>query len=69
MAELFPDGGTIGPDQLAEAGAVRANQPVKVLGNGELGGVRLQISAHAFSESAKAAIDKAGGSTEVVTGA
>src|SRR5262249_3557992 len=50
LAELFPDGGTIGPDDLAEAGAVRANQPVKVLGNGELGGVRLQISAHAFSE-------------------
>src|SRR5438132_7398925 len=53
LAELFPQGGEIGPDELVEAGAVRKNQPVKVLGTGELGGVRLQVSAHAFSASAK----------------
>src|SRR5258707_10574419 len=39
IAELFPAGGAIGVDELVAAGAVRKNQPVKVLGNGELGGV------------------------------
>jgi large subunit ribosomal protein L15 len=63
LAELFPNGGEIGPTELADAGAVRRNQPVKVLGSGELGGVSLQISAHAFSESAKEKISAAGGSS------
>jgi len=63
LAELFPQGGTIGPDELVEAGAVRKNQPVKVLGDGDLGGVRLQVSAHAFSASAREKIAAAGGST------
>ena len=62
LAELFPNGGEVGPLELAEAGAVRRGQPVKVLGSGELGGVSLTISAHAFSESAKEKIAAAGGS-------
>ena len=62
LAELFPNGGEVGPVELAEAGAVRRNQPVKVLGSGDLGGVSLTISAHAFSESAKEKIAAAGGS-------
>jgi len=63
LAELFPEGGEIGPDQLVEAGAVRKNQPVKILGDGDLGAVRLQVSAHAFSASAKEKIAAAGGTT------
>jgi large subunit ribosomal protein L15 len=63
LAELFPDGGEIGPAELVEAGAVRKGRLVKVLGSGELGGVTLTISAHAFSESAKEKITAAGGST------
>jgi large subunit ribosomal protein L15 len=62
LAEMFPDGGEIGPVEMATAGAVRKGQPVKVLGTGELGGVRLQVSAHAFSASAKEKIAAAGGS-------
>jgi large subunit ribosomal protein L15 len=62
LAELFPNGGEIGPDELVQAGAVRKNQPVKVLGSGELGGVKLQVRAHAFSASAKEKITAAGGS-------
>jgi len=66
LAELFPNGGQVGPEQLVESGAVRKNQPVKVLGTGELGGVRLQVTAHAFSASAKEKIAAAGGSaTEI----
>jgi large subunit ribosomal protein L15 len=62
LAELFPGGGQVGPEELVDAGAVRKGQPVKVLGSGELGGVKLQISAHAFSASAKEKIAAAGGS-------
>jgi large subunit ribosomal protein L15 len=61
LAELFPDGGTVGPAELAAAGAVRSEEPVKVLGNGDLGGVRLEITAHAFSASAREKIVAAGG--------
>jgi len=53
LAELFPDGGTVGPDGLAAVGAVRRGAPVKVLGEGDLGGVRLDVTAHAFSTSAR----------------
>jgi len=66
LAELFPEGGQVGPDELVESGAVRKDQPIKVLGNGDLGGVRLQVTAHAFSASAKEKIAAAGGTaTEV----
>jgi large subunit ribosomal protein L15 len=63
LATLFPNGGEIGPDELVQAGAVRKGQLVKVLGSGELDGVSLTVSAHAFSESAKEKIAAAGGST------
>ena len=66
LAELFPNGGQVGPDELVLAGAVRKNQPVKVLGTGELGSVKLQVTAHAFSASAKEKIAAAGGTaTEI----
>jgi large subunit ribosomal protein L15 len=66
LAELFPNGGAVGPAELVEAGAVRKGQPVKVLGDGDLGGVKLQLSAHAFSASAKEKIEAAGGSVTVL---
>ncbi|MDH6461041.1 MULTISPECIES: 50S ribosomal protein L15 [unclassified Micromonospora] len=62
LAELFPNGGQVGPQELVEVGAVRKGQPVKVLGTGDLGGVALQVSAHGFSASAKEKITAAGGS-------
>jgi large subunit ribosomal protein L15 len=61
LAELFPNGGQVGPRELAEAGAVRKGQPVKILGTGDVGGISLQVSAHAFSASAKEKITAAGG--------
>ena len=54
------------PDTLADAGAVRRNQPVKVLGTGELGGIKVDVSAHAFSSAAAEKIGAAGGSTTVL---
>jgi large subunit ribosomal protein L15 len=62
LAELFPDGGTVGPDELVEAGAVRPGAPVKVLGDGDLDGVVVHVTAHAFSDSAREKITAAGGS-------
>jgi large subunit ribosomal protein L15 len=66
LAELFPEGGTVGPAELVEAGAVRKNEVVKVLGSGDLGGVKLQVTAHAFSESAREKLAAAGGSATVL---
>ncbi|MCZ2859419.1 50S ribosomal protein L15 [Blastococcus sp. VKM Ac-2987] len=63
IATLFPEGGSVNPDTLAEAGAVRRGQPVKVLGTGELGGVKVDVHANAFSTSAAEKIAAAGGST------
>jgi len=61
LARLFPKGGEIGPEELVAVGAVRRNQLVKVLGTGELEGVSLTVSAHAFSGSARDKITAAGG--------
>jgi large subunit ribosomal protein L15 len=66
LAELFPDGGTVGITDLVRAGAVRKGQLVKVLGNGDLGSVKLEITANKFSDSAKEKIEAAGGSTTEV---
>lgn len=66
LAELFPNGGEVGPAELVAAGAVRKGRPVKVLGDGDLGGVTLQVSAHAFSGSAKEKITAAGGTTTLI---
>jgi len=62
LAELFPKGGDVSIDDLVAAGAVRKGSPVKVLGNGDLSGVKLNITANAFSSSAADKIAAAGGS-------
>ena len=61
LTELFPDGGEVTVESLVAKGAVRKGELVKVLGSGEAG-VKLQVSAHAFSASAKDKIAAAGGS-------
>ena len=62
LARLFPAGGTVGPEQLVSSGAVRKGSLIKVLGDGDLAGVTLQVTAHAFSGSAREKINAAGGS-------
>ena len=59
---LFPEGGTVGVDELVAAGAVRKGHKVKVLGDGDLNGVVLQLTVDAASGSAKEKISAAGGS-------
>jgi large subunit ribosomal protein L15 len=61
LAELYPDGGEVTPADLVAKGAVRDGELVKILGNGELT-VAVTVTANAFSASAKAKIEKAGGS-------
>lgn len=65
LAELYPQGGEVTPEDLAAKGAVRKGRPVKVLGDGEIS-VALQVKAHAFSASAKEKIAAAGGSADVL---
>ena len=62
ITELFPEGGDVDVDALVAKGAVRKGHKVKVLGSGEIG-VKVQVSVHAFSGSAKEKIAAAGGST------
>jgi large subunit ribosomal protein L15 len=66
LAQLYPKGGQVSPESLIEAGAVRKGSPVKVLGTGELGGVKLDVTANAFSASAADKIAAAGGSVTTV---
>ena len=61
LNKLFPQGGTIGVEELIAAGAVRKNRLVKVLGDGELT-VAVNITANKFTGSAKEKIAAAGGS-------
>ncbi|HZA87848.1 MAG TPA: 50S ribosomal protein L15 [Acidimicrobiales bacterium] len=61
LASLYPAGGDVTVEDLVAKGAVRADRPVKVLGTGEIS-TAMQVSAHAFSGSAKEKIAAAGGS-------
>ena len=66
LAALFPQGGTVDITDLVAAGAVRKGELVKVLGDGDLGGVSLQVTANKFSGTAREKIEAAGGSvTEI----
>jgi large subunit ribosomal protein L15 len=60
LAELYPEGGDVTPDDLAAKGAVRPGEPVKILGTGDVTAA-LQVTAHAFSASARDKITAAGG--------
>ena len=61
LSALYPDGGEVTVADLAERGAVRPGQPVKVLGNGEAAAA-FSVTAHRFSKSAREKIEAAGGS-------
>ncbi len=52
---------TIGVDEMVAAGKVRRGKLVKVLGKGQLTS-KVDVTAHAFSATAEAAIQNAGGS-------
>jgi len=60
LAELYPQGGDVTPEDLVARGAVRAGELVKVLGDGDTE-VALRVTAHAFSASAREKLTAAGG--------
>jgi large subunit ribosomal protein L15 len=60
LAELYPQGGDVTPEDLVAKGAVRAGNLVKVLGTGDAD-VTLRVTAHAFSAAAREKITAAGG--------
>ena len=63
ILEEFRAGSDVTVEKLLEAGVVRKkNSRVKILGTGELT-KKLNVSAHAFSKSAKEKIEAAGGQT------
>ena len=61
ISKAFPEGGTVGVDELVARGLVRKNTLVKVLGDGKLT-VKVDVTANKFSGSAREAITAAGGS-------
>jgi large subunit ribosomal protein L15 len=62
IARVFPDGGKVGAEELVANGLVRKGKLVKVLGNGDVNGVKLDVTADAFSGSAQEKLVAAGGS-------
>lgn len=63
--ERFEDGTNVSPELLIETGLVRKEyNGIKILGGGKLS-KKLNVTASAFSNSAKEAIEKAGGTVEV----
>jgi large subunit ribosomal protein L15 len=63
---VFEDGTEVTPALLIETGVIKKEMSgVKILGNGKLE-KKLTVVAHKFSQSAKEAIEAAGGKTEVI---
>ena len=66
ILEEFRSGSKVTIEKLVEAGVIRKNSSkVKILGDGELT-KKLNVTAHAFSKSAKAKIEAAGGSVTII---
>jgi large subunit ribosomal protein L15 len=62
----FPAGSTVGPEEFEIAGVLRGGSgPVKVLGQGDLS-VKLTVRAHKASAGARAKIESAGGTLEII---
>ena len=63
LAELYPSGGDVTVADLVSKGAVRKNEKVKVLGNGDIA-VKLNVAVDKVSGSAEQKIVAAGGSVK-----
>jgi large subunit ribosomal protein L15 len=63
----FADGARVDAETLVQAGLIREGMEIKILGAGRLKR-RLTVEAHAFSASAREAIEKVGGTVTVIGG-
>lgn len=61
----FSPGAVVNPDELRKRGFIKHRGRVKVLAEGELDRA-LTVHAHAFSAAAKAKIEAAGGTAEII---
>src|SRR6516162_7313707 len=59
LAELFPEGGDVTPENLVAKGAARKGELIRVLGAGQLG-VAHPVSTHSLSAADDAKIQRAG---------
>ena len=65
LEKAFAAGAEVTPEALKKAGIIHDVTRVKVLANGTITKA-LKVSAHGFSATAKAAIEKAGGTVTVI---
>ena len=65
LAQVFDSTGPVGPEEMHAHGLVRKGLPVKVLAQGDID-KPLTVRAHAFSQAARAKIERAGGTAELV---
>lgn len=65
LNQLGAFSGTVGPEDFVKAGLVGKKARIKILGRGDAP-KGLTVRAHKFSETAKAALEKAGGKVEVI---
>ncbi|HKW71116.1 MAG TPA: 50S ribosomal protein L15 [Candidatus Dormibacteraeota bacterium] len=61
----FPDGAKVDAETLAQAGLVKGDREIKILGAGRIKH-KLTVEAHAISSSAREAIEKAGGTVTIL---
>ena len=66
LEESFEPGAEVTPEALHDRRMVRKGMLVKILGQGELGKA-LTVRAHAVSASARAKIEQAGGTVEIIS--
>jgi large subunit ribosomal protein L15 len=66
LEEAFESGTEVTPEALHDRRMVRKGMPVKVLGQGELAKA-LTVRAHAVSASARAKIEQAGGTVQIIS--
>ena len=64
LSKILP--GDITPEALVAAGRVGAKSLIKILGGGDVSGART-VKAHAFSATAQAKIEQAGGTCETIS--
>ncbi|MGH2573911.1 MAG: 50S ribosomal protein L15 [Actinomycetota bacterium] len=65
LGDAFEAGSEVTPERLRALGMARKSRPVKVLGRGELT-TALTVRAHAVSGTARAKIERAGGTVEII---
>ena len=66
LAEKFESGAEVNPEVLVNAGVTHGSDKyVAILGTGDIA-VPLKVTAHKFSETAKAKIEQAGGTVQTI---